>query len=49
MFGFPGDDDITSVPDIEYTNNSNEEFNMHQNDEDKLSAIGKSSFLGASL
>jgi len=27
--GLPGEDDITSTPDIEYTNNSVEEFNLN--------------------
>lgn len=28
-YGLPGEDDITSTPDIEYTNNSVDEFNLN--------------------
>lgn len=48
--GIPGEDDITSTPDIEYTNNSVDEFNPNTAEDEKMSIIGKnSSFLGASL
>lgn len=50
-YGMPGgEDDITSTPDIEYTNNSVDEFNPNAGEEERMSILGKnSSFLGASL
>ena len=42
--GYPGgEDDITSTPDIEYMNNSNEGFDIHA-EEEKLSTISKNSY-----
>ncbi len=43
--GFPGnEDDITSTPDVEFLNNSNDDYNM-QCEEEKLSSMSKNSFL----
>jgi hypothetical protein len=38
-----GEDDIVSTPDVEFMNNSTDEFNL--NEEEKLSSISKNSFL----
>lgn len=38
-----GDDDITSTPDVEYMNNSNDGFDAQQ-EEEKLSALSKNSY-----
>lgn len=39
------DDDITSTPDIEFMNNSNEDLYIMQ-EEEKMSSISKNSFIG---
>lgn len=43
-YGYPGEEDITSTPDIEYTNNLSDELNA-----DEKSNLGKSSFLNSGL
>ncbi len=42
--GFPGDDDVTSTPDIEFMNNSGDDFMIPQVEEEKLSSISKYSY-----
>lgn len=46
-YGFPGDDEVTSTPDIEFMNNSTDEFILPHAEEEKLSSISKMSSIVA--